>query len=166
MAITRFALISDTHGAVHPALHELLRDVHTILHAGDVGGEDVLTELRIHGSVIAVAGNVDGAALNLPNQRVVDLPFGKAGLAHGHLIPPGRETTAQHLFRTFEPNGVRLIVTGHSHLPALACRKGCYLINPGSAGRPRFGTGSSLCLMDWDSGADTFRFDFRPLHWS
>ncbi len=166
MAVKRFALISDTHGAVHPSLHEMLRGVHTVLHAGDVGGENVLMELGLHCSVIAVAGNVDGTGPNLPLQRVVDLPFGKAALAHGHLVPPGRETVARHLFETFEPHGTRLIVTGHSHLPALQYRKGSYLVNPGSAGRPRFGAGASLCMMDWDEETDLFRFDFRPLDWS
>lgn len=165
MAIKRFALISDTHGAVHPRLHELLEGVHTILHAGDVGGEQVLAELRIHASTIAVAGNVDPSGGILPLQRVVDLPFGKAALSHGHLVPPGT-AAGSHLFETFAANEARLIVTGHSHIPALACRRGCYLVNPGSAGRPRFGMGSSLCLLDWDEETDLFRFDFQPLDWN
>ena len=38
-------LISDTHGLVRPDVHEALAGVELILHAGDVGGDDVLDEL-------------------------------------------------------------------------------------------------------------------------
>ena len=45
-------LISDTHGLVRPEVYEALEGVEMILHAGDVGGSDVLTELE----AIALAG--------------------------------------------------------------------------------------------------------------
>ena len=38
-------LISDTHGLLRPGVHQALAGVELILHAGDVGGDDVLDEL-------------------------------------------------------------------------------------------------------------------------
>ena len=38
-------IISDTHGLVRPDVHTALAGVELILHAGDVGGDDVLDEL-------------------------------------------------------------------------------------------------------------------------
>src|SRR5215467_9694675 len=52
-------LISDTHGLVRPDVHTALAGVELILHAGDVGGHDVLDELRLIAPVRAVFGNTD-----------------------------------------------------------------------------------------------------------
>ena len=47
-------LISDTHGLVREQTFTLLRDVELILHAGDVGGAAVLTQLAEIAPVHAV----------------------------------------------------------------------------------------------------------------
>src|SRR3954462_9903758 len=52
-------LISDTHGLLRPALHQVLSGVELILHAGDVGGKAVLHELGLIAPVKAVFGNTD-----------------------------------------------------------------------------------------------------------
>lgn len=166
MALRRFALVSDTHGRVHRRFHEALADVEAILHAGDVGGEEVLLELRIHAAVYAVAGNVDMTSATLPPWRVVELPFGKAGIAHGHRQSMDQWERSRQLRDMFAPKEVRLIVHGHSHLPFLDYRSGVYVVNPGAAGRPRFGDPSGFCLLEWDSERDLLRFDFQPLDWS
>ncbi len=166
MAKRRFGLLSDTHGAVHPALFERLADVENILHAGDVGGEDVLAELRLLASTHAVCGNVDYPSADLPETRVVDLPFGRVGIAHGHRYPTDREARARALLDTFAPNDVRVILHGHSHLQLLDFRNGVWVVNPGSAGHPRFRTVASFCLLEWESDHDLLRFDFQPLSWS
>jgi predicted phosphodiesterase len=52
-------LISDTHGLLRPGVHDALAGVDLILHAGDVGSDDVLRELAIIAPVRAVHGNPD-----------------------------------------------------------------------------------------------------------
>ena len=52
-------LVSDTHGLIRPELFTALTGVQLILHAGDVGGSDVLTELGAVAPVQAVYGNTD-----------------------------------------------------------------------------------------------------------
>ena len=42
----KLGVVSDTHGYVDPRLLAVLADVDLILHAGDVGGDDVLAALR------------------------------------------------------------------------------------------------------------------------
>ena len=52
-------LISDTHGLLRPGVHEALTGVDLILHSGDVGGSEILDELRMIAPVKAVFGNTD-----------------------------------------------------------------------------------------------------------
>ncbi|MEO8575088.1 MAG: metallophosphoesterase family protein, partial [Gemmatimonadales bacterium] len=40
-------LISDTHGLLRPEVHKALEGVDLIIHAGDVGGAEILEELRL-----------------------------------------------------------------------------------------------------------------------
>src|SRR5581483_9599903 len=78
-------LISDTHGLVRPDVHTALAGVELILHAGDVGGDDVLHELETIAPVHAVQGNTDPPGHpRLP--LAVDLEIGgvRVHVSHGH----------------------------------------------------------------------------------
>lgn len=161
MAMRRYGLISDTHGFVHPSVHELLKGVDTILHAGDVG-DGVLEELQLIAPVYAVRGNTDGSHLQLPMRRVVDLPFGRVGMIHGHEMPTTKESRTQGLYDAFAATtGMRLIIFGHTHQQFLEYRGDAWLVNPGAAGRPRFGTIPSVCVVDWDEKPNLLTFSFR-----
>ena len=59
----RIGVISDTHGLLNPRVFELFDGVDHILHAGDIGAEDVLLALRAIAPVTAVAGNIDNFQL-------------------------------------------------------------------------------------------------------
>ncbi|HMC82257.1 MAG TPA: metallophosphoesterase family protein, partial [Candidatus Polarisedimenticolia bacterium] len=71
----RIGVISDTHGRLDSQVLEEFRSVARILHAGDVGSEEVLLELSAVAQVIAVRGNVDGFPLTtrLREAEVVEL---------------------------------------------------------------------------------------------
>src|SRR5690625_7578059 len=56
-------IISDTHGYFHPAIPDYLSGVDTILHAGDVGTEDILDKLEALAQTYAVRGNIDGQGI-------------------------------------------------------------------------------------------------------
>ena len=49
-------LISDTHGLLRPQAVEALQGVHRIIHAGDIGGQEILQALRAIAPVDAVRG--------------------------------------------------------------------------------------------------------------
>ena len=61
-------LISDTHSLIRAEALAALHGVELILHAGDVGGDSVLRELRGIAPVHAVIGNTDDPASGLPRR--------------------------------------------------------------------------------------------------
>ena len=68
---TSVGLVSDTHGYVDPFLHEAFASCVAIVHAGDIGRQEVLDELETIAPVFAVKGNIDGGDLRfLPKTRV------------------------------------------------------------------------------------------------
>ena len=122
-------VISDTHGLLRPQALAALAGSEVILHAGDVGGNDVLEELSRIAPVLAVRGNTDGGwARLLPERRRLELGDVPLLLLHDRALLGLDPAEA----------GLSLVVFGHSHRP-LAERKGRVLwFNPGSAGPRRF----------------------------
>jgi putative phosphoesterase len=150
-------IISDTHGQpLHPAILDLFVGVNAILHAGDVGDESILDELEALAPVFAVAGNTDISSARLPLTRLVDLPTGKAAIAHGHLFPVDIDERAAALARTFAPAGVRLVVTGHSHQRLVRQLGSVLVLNPGAACRKRFSRDDrGIALVRWTGDSVT-----------
>src|SRR5580658_1132440 len=59
----RVGVLADTHGLLRPEVLERLAGCDVLLHAGDVGDPEVLSQLTTVAPVWAVRGNVDGGAL-------------------------------------------------------------------------------------------------------
>jgi hypothetical protein len=55
----RIGIISDTHGLVRPEVTKRLAGVHHVIHAGDIGRPEVISELRKIGPITAIRGNID-----------------------------------------------------------------------------------------------------------
>ncbi len=129
-AIMRIGLISDTHGLLRKEAEKALRGSELIIHAGDVGNQEVLEELRKIAPVVAVRGNVDTQpwAHALPETAVVE-----AGAA---LIYVLHDVSALDLKP--DASGFDIVVSGHSHKPGKKEHDGVLYINPGSAGPRRF----------------------------
>lgn len=126
-------LISDTHGLFRPAVHEALAGVELILHAGDVGDQDILDELALIAPVEAVLGNTDDPfALRLP--RALDLVLGglKVHVSHGHEL--GRPQPE----RVAAAYDADVCIYGHTHIQKIARVGAQLVINPGAAGARRF----------------------------
>jgi putative phosphoesterase len=129
----RVALISDTHGLMRPEARTFLRGADRIVHAGDIGSQEVLDELRSIASVVAVRGNNDTEpwASTLPEALAVEISRVRLYVLHDR-AEVGRPTHAAHAA------AARIIVTGHSHKPMLESHDGRMFVNPGSAGPRRF----------------------------
>jgi putative phosphoesterase len=56
----KIGLISDTHGHLPGKVHDAFKTVDLILHAGDIGSQDIINELETIAPVYAVHGNIDG----------------------------------------------------------------------------------------------------------
>ncbi len=129
MARLEVGVISDTHGLVRQQALDALAGAQVILHAGDVGGTDVLEELGRIAPVLAVRGNVDGGPLRLlPERRRLELGGVPLLLLHDRALL-GLDPAAE---------GLRVIVFGHSHRPLSERERGVLWFNPGSAGPRRF----------------------------
>jgi putative phosphoesterase len=126
-------LISDTHGQLRAGVHEALHDVELILHAGDVGGDEILDELSLIAPVEAVYGNTDAPGNpRLSAQIVRDVGGVSIQVQHGH--ESGR-LTADALLERFTAD---VLVYGHTHRQSVTRREGRLVINPGAAGPRRF----------------------------
>ena len=132
---------------VRPELFEALAGVELILHAGDVGPDDVLIELEAIAPVRAVFGNTD-----LPgNPRLVDeivLDVGGVSIhvSHGHEL--GSPTPARLLAVYTQ----RILVYGHTHRQLIAEADGRLVINPGAAGARRFDLRPSVARLTIENG--------------
>ncbi len=126
-------LISDTHGLLRPGVHEALTGVELILHSGDVGGSDILDELRLIAPVRAVFGNTDPPGdPGLAEEIIVSIDGIRVHVSHGHEV--GSPTPAK-LAARYDAD---VVVFGHTHRP-LVSRFGTQLfVNPGAAGPKRF----------------------------
>ncbi len=135
----RIGLLSDTHGFLDPRFFELFKGVDEIWHAGDIGNEDVLTDLETFKPCRAVYGNIDD--WNIRNRTTEHQRFQCEGLKvwMTHIGGyPGRYSPRirQDLFK-YRPG---LFISGHSHILKVMFDKNlnCLHINPGSAGKSGF----------------------------
>jgi putative phosphoesterase len=140
-------LISDTHGLVRPDVHTALEGVDMILHAGDVGGDDILAELETIAPVHAVYGNTD--PLGHPRlQQALELELDgiRVHVSHGHEV--GSPTPAKLMARY----SADVIVFGHTHRQLVVNTDGRWVVNPGAAGARRFDLLPSVARMTLVAG--------------
>lgn len=138
----KIGLISDTHGWLDPAVHQWFAGVEMILHAGDVGKQEVLAELRTIAPTIAVRGNIDGRTL--PLQEVVEVGGIRIGILHIAGSPKRARIEARRLIRLKHPD---LLLFGHSHIPLIERYQGVLWVNPGAAGRQGFHDERTIMLL-------------------
>lgn len=133
-------VIADTHGLLRPeALHALAGCDH-IVHAGDVGREEILEALARIAPVTTVRGNVDQAAWaqRLPEEARLTVDGVNLYVLHD------RKALA------FEPavEGVGVVISGHSHKPLIERVGNVLYLNPGSAGKRRFSLPITLAKLE------------------
>ena len=125
----QIGVIADTHSKMRPEALEVLKGSDLILHAGDVGRDEVLEALEAIAPVVAIRGNIDktGRAATLPD--VEDLEY----LGHAFFMLHDVKTL------DFDPQGrYRVVIAGHSHKPRNEWIGEVLYFNPGGAGPRRF----------------------------
>lgn len=140
-------LISDTHGQLRPDVHTAFAGVELILHAGDVGGSEILRELELIAPTRAVYGNTDPPGDPELVERIdIALDGVRIHVSHGHEV--GSPTPAKLL----ERYDADVIVYGHTHKQLVAQAGGRWVVNPGSAGPRRFDLKPSVARLTLDAG--------------
>jgi uncharacterized protein len=123
-------VISDTHGLLRPQARAALAGVDLIVHAGDIGGAEILEELGRIAPVTAVRGNNDKGvwAQAVARSQLLEvegcLLYVVHDIAEIDLDPAAA--------------GIAVVITGHSHRPSIVEKQGVLFLNPGSAGPRRF----------------------------
>jgi uncharacterized protein len=149
----KIGLISDTHGLLRPEALQALTGVEHIIHAGDIGGAEVIEALRNIAPVDAVRGNndKDGWARKLP--LWLALEFEGVGI---HVLHDLKEMD-------IEPSaaGFQVVIAGHSHKPLVTQRDGVLFVNPGSAGPRRFSLPVTIGYLTVEAG--TVYAKIKPL---
>ena len=140
----KIGLISDTHGLLRPEALRALAGVEHIIHAGDIGGPEVIETLRGIAPVDAVRGNNDKGAWAAKLSLWLALELEGIGV---HVLHDVNELDVDPAAA-----GFRVVVAGHSHKPLVTERDGVLFVNPGSAGPRRFSLPVTLGFLRVKAG--------------
>jgi len=123
-------LISDTHSLLRPEAIAALRGSDYLVHAGDICDAQIIAALTQIAPLTVVRGNNDRGlwAQGIPESAV--LQVGGIAIYVIHDLATLRLDPAAA--------GMHVVVSGHSHKPAITRRDGVLFVNPGSAGPRRF----------------------------
>ena len=131
-------VLADTHDKLPGTVSKLARTADEIWHLGDVCADSILDELRAIGPrVTVVRGNCDN---NYQWPLVVDLTRDGLTFRLQH-IPPERS-----------PDGVDVVLHGHTHVPRNEKRNGVLFLNPGCVTRPNRGAKASVAYLSVTDG--------------
>jgi putative phosphoesterase len=116
--------------------------VDAIVHAGDVGGLDLLEGLRARAPVFAVQGNNDVPLGGLGLPELLDIELAGASIHVVHQLPMARPS-----------DETDVVIYGHSHVQLYERRGGVLYLNPGAAGRRGFHALQTAALLRIDGGS-------------
>lgn len=139
----RLGVVADTHSMPNEQglTHLAAQRPEVLLHAGDIGDLQVLTRLQQIAPVLAVRGNIDTRAPEVPDVLTIDVVDERGQralrllLLHIAVTGPRIRGDIAKLARS---EGASLIVCGHSHVPFIGQERALTVFNPGSIGPKRF----------------------------
>ncbi|MGH9456974.1 MAG: metallophosphoesterase family protein [Thermoanaerobaculia bacterium] len=143
---TRVGVISDTHGRLDADIAGIFEGVDHIIHAGDIGDEAILYELRAIAPLTAVAGNIDGFVCGDAGVAA-RAEIGGLSFLVTHIIDRPRRLTAE-VAAVVADERPDVVVFGHSHLPHDEIVGGTLFFNPASAGPRRFDYPRSVGIIE------------------
>lgn len=139
----KLGLISDTHGFLDPRINLIFKGVDHILHAGDIGPDFLIAQLEAIAPVTAVLGNNDNSPC-FPLTQVVEL--GKVKFLVHHIVTP--RSLSDELKARVTKEKPDVVMFGHSHQQYDQVINGVRFVNPGYAGKPKFGAERSVALLE------------------
>jgi uncharacterized protein len=146
----RLGVIADTHGLLRPEVVHAFAEVDHIVHAGDIGPLELLTELEALAPVTAVYGNTDGFEVRqrVPQVARVELDGFDIIVTHGDQFG---SPTPEKLNAAFPD--AQIIIYGHTHRPLLTVVDVVVTVmNPGGAGARRFSLPPSVGILELEPG--------------
>lgn len=147
----RLGVISDTHGLLRPEVFDAFAEVDHILHAGDLGPLELLTELEAIAPVTAVFGNTDGMDVRVRLPRVARIQLDGFDIVVTHGDQFGRGVPSDKFHAAFPDADI--LIHGHTHLPKLELVDVVVTVmNPGAAGPRRFDIPASVGILELEAG--------------
>lgn len=133
--MTKFGIISDTHGLLRPQVKKVLQNCAYIFHCGDIQTPDILEELSAYAPVFAVRGNNDNhLEKTLPETLCVQIEGVRFFMIHDRKQLTNIPDCDVFLF-------------GHSHKYFCERKNRRLYLNPGSCGKRRFRLELSMALL-------------------
>jgi uncharacterized protein len=151
----RLGIISDTHNTLPKAVFKHFANVDYIFHAGDIGGLNIIEDLKKLAPVIAIHGNIDGGNTKkeIPANYYDTLESQKICLVHdlGNV-----KNFSYELFK----NGRKadLVIHGHTHKPSFEIYQKTIFINPGSASYPRMQKSGTIAIVKFEGNSFSHQF--------
>lgn len=140
----KVGVISDTHGLLRPEAESALAGSDLILHAGDIGRNDIISRLCAIAETHAIRGNIDKDdwAGGVPDTLLLEREGCRIYLLHN----------LKEL--AFDPaeEGIDVVISGHSHKPQIRREGRVLYLNPGSAGQRRFTLPIALAQLQLEQG--------------
>lgn len=133
----RIGIISDTHGRLVAKVIDVFFDVDQIIHAGDIGDEEILTGLKAIAPVKAVWGNVDGSLFRVYLKEREEFTIFGYRIIVTHLPARIPENETAPTIRIY----------GHTHKSLIFTKGNSMIINPGSAYASRDNNDPSVALL-------------------
>jgi putative phosphoesterase len=135
----RIGILSDTHGYLDAKIEHFFKDCDEIWHCGDIGGGEVVEQLKKRFLLRAVYGNIDGAELRRQFSGILLFSCHGVKVLMTHIggYPGHYEAKVKTIMEREHP---QLMVCGHSHILKVMYDKSlhCLHINPGAAGKYGF----------------------------
>ncbi len=107
----RVGLISDTHGLIREEALAFLWGCDQIIHAGDIGGPEILDALANIAPVVAVRGNNDTGVWASELLEVRQLQLESKSI---YVLHDMAQLDVDPL-----PVGISVVICGHSHRPVV-----------------------------------------------
>ena len=149
--MTRVGIMSDSHGLVPSQIYSFFEDVDLILHAGDIGTSEVLSELQAYKKTIAVCGNIDSKYefVSIKDTEIFFIEQVKIFLTHIGGYPSRYALGIKKYLQIQKPDA---FICGHSHICKVMFDDELKLlhINPGACGRRGIHTKCTLIKLEID----------------
>ena len=143
--MTRIGVISDTHGLLRPEAQFLLAGVDHIIHAGDIGGPDIIPSLEKIAPVTAIKGNIDRAswAGAFADEETLAIAGHKIFVLHNRNDWNGDP----------KASGFDIFISGHSHKPTIETIDASAVKTPANTSPRRFTLPIALATLELTDGS-------------
>lgn len=150
----RIGLLSDTHSSLDPSIFEYFKECDEIWHAGDIGEQNLVQELKAFRPFKAVYGNIDGKEIrwDFPENLIFEEEGVKVFMTHIGGYPGRYNARVKNVIEEEQP---KLYICGHSHILKIQYDKkyGLLHINPGAAGNHGFHKMKTIVRFSLDEGS-------------